>query len=623
MRETHNGEALRQLDQLFRYGIAAPGDRVLLGRFLAERNEAAFEALVERHGPMVLGVCRRLSASVHDADDAFQATFLILVRKAAQLRDPERLGPWLYGVATRVATKARSRRPRFEPLVDVLASAEPVTEGSDLRPVLDSELGRLPTRHREVLVLCVLEGVTAEEAAQRLGCPVGTVKSRLARGREKLRARLVRRGIAPALAALWSVEPSPVSASLMRATLAMTSSAAVAPGVAALTKGVIPSMVAKSTLAASLVVGGVAFAGLWALNGTQPTLAQNPGAGPRTRPRTDQDAMNHMKQILLAFHNFQDVNGHFPAAALYGADGLPKLSWRVAVLPYLGENELYNQFRLDEAWDSPHNKALIDRMPAVFGTPQSPAPAGETRIRGVAGKGAAFEGTQGNRLPDFTDGLSNTLLLLVARDASPWTKPEELPFGPGKPLPALDDSDPQGTLIGLCDGSVRRIPGSDATLLTQLITRNGQEIIAWPADAPEPIGENRPQPGTPKGAPTLTIPGTQPGPGKMAKTKASTKGKMPTGMMPGMLPGMMPMMGAGGPTPPDDVRALEKRLRRVEDSLESIIKRLDKTFPVDGSGPVDRPRRLPSTNLPKDDGGAPPPRQDGADDRGGQRPKAS
>ena len=118
MRGVRNSSVFRDLDGLFRCGVAPSGDGALLEQFVAEGDDSAFEALVARHGPMVLGVCRRFLASPHDADDAFQATFLVLARKAAQVRAPDRLGPWLYGVATRVARKARTRaaRHRHEPL---------------------------------------------------------------------------------------------------------------------------------------------------------------------------------------------------------------------------------------------------------------------------------------------------------------------------------------------------------------------------------------------------------------------------------------------------------------------------------------------------------------------------
>ncbi len=134
---------------------------------------------------------------------------------------------------------------------------------------------------------------------------------------------------------------------------------------------------------------------------------------------------------MLAFHNYANAEGHFPPAAIYGPDGQPKLSWRVAILPFLNQGDLYKQFHLDEAWDSPHNKALIDRMPAVFTTPNFPTEAGKTRICGFVGKGAMFEGTKGVDLQGVTDGTANTVMVDPAESPVPWTQPSDLPFGTG------------------------------------------------------------------------------------------------------------------------------------------------------------------------------------------------
>ena len=386
MRASYKSLAFQELDRLFRCGTVPLRDGALIGRFVSERNESAFEALVARHGPMVLGVCRRLLSSAHDADDAFQATFLVLAQNAARLRDPDRVGPWLYGVATRVATKARTRaaRHRHEPLGEAFARDEPSADWSDVMPILDAELGRLPAKHRDVLLLCLLEGASAEEASHRLGCPIGTVKSRLARGREALCARLAGRGIAPALIGplLRDAVTSSVPATLTRATLDTIAGPAVAPGVAALTEGAVPIMFSKSTVAAAVIVGGIAIAGMGTAAWMRTSQAQEAGGGTQSAGSQKLSTMNHFKQILLAFHNFASVKGRLPAAANYGDDGQPKLSWRVALLPYLDQDELYKAFRQDEPWDSPHNKALIERMPAVFETPGSPpAAVGHTYIR--------------------------------------------------------------------------------------------------------------------------------------------------------------------------------------------------------------------------------------------------
>jgi RNA polymerase sigma factor (sigma-70 family) len=175
-------------------------DGRLLQRFVAERDQAAFATLMHRHGPMVLGVCRRVLRDANDADDAFQATFLVLVRKAASLRQPELLGNWLYGVAYRTGVRVRAqltaRRQREESLMQELAApSDDDAAAREFRYALDDELNRLPERYRRPFVLCHLGGMTNEEAARRLGCPKGTVLSRLARARERLRRGLERRGV--------------------------------------------------------------------------------------------------------------------------------------------------------------------------------------------------------------------------------------------------------------------------------------------------------------------------------------------------------------------------------------------------------------------------------------------
>src|SRR5579872_239835 len=160
-----------------------PTDGQLLGAFVARRDGAAFEALLRRHGPMVLSVCRRVLGDSHDAEDAFQATFLVLVRKAAGLRSRELVGNWLYGVAHRTALKARTaaaRRRARERQVEEMPHPEvgPDEAWSDLQPLLDRELERLPDKYRVPLVLCELEGRGRKEVARLLRLPEGTLSSR-------------------------------------------------------------------------------------------------------------------------------------------------------------------------------------------------------------------------------------------------------------------------------------------------------------------------------------------------------------------------------------------------------------------------------------------------------------
>jgi RNA polymerase sigma factor (sigma-70 family) len=190
------------LDYLRGLGGAAAedSDGNLLRRFLTRRDEAAFASLLRRHGPMVYGVCQRVLGDHADADDAFQATFLVLVRKAAGIRKHESVGSWLHGVASRIARQARisaARRRDHERQAPIMPSRDEIAAvvWRDIRPLLDEELERLPEKYRAPLVLCYLEGKSHEEAAQQLGWPNGTVCGRLARGRDLLRGRLIRRGL--------------------------------------------------------------------------------------------------------------------------------------------------------------------------------------------------------------------------------------------------------------------------------------------------------------------------------------------------------------------------------------------------------------------------------------------
>ena len=219
----------RHVRRLFEAGtVVGLTERQLLERFASGGDEIAFEALMTRHGPTVLGVCRRVLRDPNDVEDAFQATFLILVRKANSIRRPELLGNWLYGVAFRVSSRARAGAGRMRALEPSDEKVLAVEDGRDaerreLRSVLDEEINRLPEKFRVPIILCDLEGKTHAEAAQRLRCPVGTVKSRLARARGRLQVRLIRRGLAPSAVLLEmanTLEAAPISvpAALMETT---------------------------------------------------------------------------------------------------------------------------------------------------------------------------------------------------------------------------------------------------------------------------------------------------------------------------------------------------------------------------------------------------------------------
>ncbi len=192
-----SGEIARAIDGLVQSGsLVGLTEEELLARFLERRDPRAFEAIVNRHGPLVLTVCRQLLADPNDVDDAFQATFLVLICKAGSVRRPGSLASWLYGVAYRTALRLK-RTPRpIRLLTDqVEASANcPALEHEQLH-LLHQEIDRLPAKYRQPIVLCYLEGLTHDDAAARLCWPIGTVRGRLARARDRLRHRLDRRGV--------------------------------------------------------------------------------------------------------------------------------------------------------------------------------------------------------------------------------------------------------------------------------------------------------------------------------------------------------------------------------------------------------------------------------------------
>jgi RNA polymerase sigma factor (sigma-70 family) len=272
-----SNDVISILRKLGRAALAGDGiersDHELLNEFIDRRSEAAFEALLYRHGPMVFGVCLRVLRHRQDAEDAFQATFLVLSCKAASVVPRQMVGNWLYGVAYQTAIRARAiRAQRQAREKQVAIMPEPAAESHDhwpdLRLVLDEEMNQLPARYRAVLILCDVEGRTRKDAARHLGCPEGSVSSRLSRGREMLTRRLARRGIALSAAALVAVladyataaAPVELIGSTIKTAfliLACDAAAAVSPQVAALVKGTVGAMAYRKLVSTFVLVVAV------------------------------------------------------------------------------------------------------------------------------------------------------------------------------------------------------------------------------------------------------------------------------------------------------------------------------------------------------------------------------
>jgi RNA polymerase sigma factor (sigma-70 family) len=320
LRGPFSGTLIHQLERLFQHGTAVGlSEGELLERFVRVHDESAFEALIARHGPMVLGVCRQLLRDPNDVDDAFQATFLVLVRKAGTLRQCELLGNWLYGVAHRVAMKSRAgsaRRSARAPFgieaIDQLETSNGYTIGDSVPrpdpeplPWLHEEVRRLPEKYRVPVLLCYFEGLTHEQAAARLGWPIGTVKGRMARARDLLRKRLSRRGVTLPAAAVAAHLAGPdaraaVAESLKNATLnaaraiagtprgpiALTS--AVSVPVATLADGVLRTMITTNvkTIAVVLLFAGAMTTGI-VIASTQGAGQLNPSDSPAPAVHTE------------------------------------------------------------------------------------------------------------------------------------------------------------------------------------------------------------------------------------------------------------------------------------------------------------------------------------------------
>jgi RNA polymerase sigma factor (sigma-70 family) len=284
-------QALNGVVRAIRHVAAVQGyrelaDRELLDRFVGARDEAAFTALIERHGPMVFGVCRRALPSFHDAEDACQATLLVLARKAASIRKKTSLGIWLHGVACRVAANLKrdhTRRNKREQGLDAFAPKDPAAEVTwrEAQAILDKEMQRLPERYRAPLILCYLECLTRDEAAKQLGLSPTTLHGRLERARDLLRHRLAKRGLT--LAAVMSaaaLSETAAQAALFAVGQPLTEISIPTPVLALTTEALKTMFLTKLKLSTAAVLCAALFVALMGGSVISADSAEDPKARP-------------------------------------------------------------------------------------------------------------------------------------------------------------------------------------------------------------------------------------------------------------------------------------------------------------------------------------------------------
>jgi RNA polymerase sigma factor (sigma-70 family) len=321
------GQLLYQFRRLIAADQAAQTDGQLLERYVTRQDEEAFTSLVERHGRMVLNVCRRVLPEAHDAEDAFQATFLVVVRRAAALDRRGSIAHWLHTVAYHISIRARAdaarRRVQERQVADMPAEVCEDAEDAawpEIRPLLDQELARLPDKYRAPLILCYLEGMTNEQAARELGWPIGSMAKRLARGRELLRNRLVRQGVVMSTAifgaglsehALAATLPSGLVTTTVRAAFLFAAGEAAAGAISApavsLAEGALRSLgMVRIKVAAALLllVAGAAGLGAAAIihsRATEPMVAvahQGPQLPPANQPADSTEALPVLPTVV-------------------------------------------------------------------------------------------------------------------------------------------------------------------------------------------------------------------------------------------------------------------------------------------------------------------------------------
>jgi len=504
----------------------AVNDADLVARFAATRDQGAFELLVWRHAALVQRVCQAVLRDHHAAEDAAQATFLVLARKSETFGGSRSVVGWLYRVSRRISVRLARQRSRLPVGITALDSLPGRSTGDitdDTAAVLCSEIDRLPEMYRVPVLLCFFEGLTHAEAAHRTGWPVGTVSGRLARAKDLLARRLSRRRIGLSIA--LPVASAAFVGSTARAAVAFAAGTpgVITPTVLALAQGASTTMTTTLLkLSAATMMSCAVAAGVWGFappTATPPAGADSPALPPATpiglaggaptvpapeaKPVLQEAtapqrarSSNNLKQIMIAIHNYHDQNIALPRD-ITDDGGKALLSWRVHMLPYLEQEALYKQFKLDEPWDSENNKKLLAKMPAVFDTFKSGVgEAGKTYYQGFAGRGTVFEPGEQITLVGITDGTSNTIAVIEAGPAVEWTKPGGIPYDPKKPFPKLVGPFSNVRMVAMMDGSVTTFkPDLKDDVFRKFVERADGAVVdhdAARADLKPPVREGMP-----------------------------------------------------------------------------------------------------------------------------------
>ena len=450
-------------------------DGELLRRFV-HGDRDAFELIVWRHSAMVLRLCKSMLRDHHRAEDATQATFLILARKVKTIGDGQTLAAWLHRVAVRVAMRAGSDNRlslTLEKQPEPSFTASNDVEQREQERLLHEEVDRLNEKYRLPVLLCFFEGLTHAEAAKRLNWPIGTVAGRLSRAKKLLVKRLTDRGVSVGIVTLFAAltvnRLSAVAPSLVAAILKLQRGDAVPATVLYLMNGGLQMMLwtkVKMGLAIMMLCGSVALTTAWAVGTTQqpaetkethaakPKAEETPKAVAAANPLEDfkPDWQSLEDDSMYKLHNLMRIMQESPGDK-YPTDILDKngkalLSWRVALLPALGDSgkSLYDKFRLDEPWNSKHNRALIPLMPVDYRISLQLDDAVTTYFKVIVDPGTpfAYERTAGKPEGQFASntymgelqppigtnqiGLQYvwTLGIVQAGEASIWTKPDSL-----------------------------------------------------------------------------------------------------------------------------------------------------------------------------------------------------